>query len=105
MPQIKIIPETNSCFLNCISQYPKNNKLIISNIGRNSVKTDKTGNNFGARNGKVYPTIVKIAKMILKKKAILLNKERFFILCKFQAYGFYKLIFQIYKKFSSNLIS
>lgn len=52
MPINKTNPEIIICFLNCINQYKKNNPFIIKKKGKNKVKTDNRGKNFGAKNGK-----------------------------------------------------
>jgi hypothetical protein len=36
-----------------MSQYKKNNKFKMSINGKNNVSTDKSGNNLGAKNGKM----------------------------------------------------
>lgn len=52
--------------------------LRININGITRVSTDKNGNILGARKGSKYAMNVNIAKMILKKNAILLNQDKFF---------------------------
>lgn len=47
--------------------------------GNINVRTDRIGNNLGAKNGKIYARNVNTVNTILKKNIALLNHERFFI--------------------------
>jgi hypothetical protein len=60
-------------------QYKKNKPFKMKNNGIKRVKTDKIGNIFGAKKGKIYATKVTIIRTIFKLYIALLNQESFFI--------------------------
>jgi hypothetical protein len=52
IPINKTIPDINIRFLNWSNQYRKKSPFKIKKKGKTRVKTDKTGNVFGAKKGK-----------------------------------------------------
>jgi hypothetical protein len=64
-----------------------------------SVKTDKSGKDFGAKKGKTYAIKVTNTSKLFRRNIPLLNHERFFIFYLFYFYKQLKVDFKQLKKF------